>query len=61
MGLEDKVPEGVLLTTVEAVAGWMRTQGGTTSLRALVYMDEIFGYLPPIANPPSAMRRSKAA
>ena len=24
MGLEDKVPEGVLLTTVEAVAGWMR-------------------------------------
>jgi hypothetical protein len=33
--------------------GWMRTQPGTTSLRALVYMDEIFGYLPPVANPPS--------
>jgi hypothetical protein len=33
--------------------GWMRTKSGTTSLRALVYMDEIFGYLPPIANPPS--------
>ncbi len=33
--------------------GWMRTQSGTTSLRALVYMDEIFGYLPPTANPPS--------
>jgi hypothetical protein len=33
--------------------GWMRTQAGTTSLRALVYMDEIFGYLPPVANPPS--------
>ena len=33
--------------------GWMRTQQGTTSLRALLYMDEIFGYLPPTANPPS--------
>jgi len=35
------------------VVGWMRTQGGTTSLRALLYMDEIVGYLPPVANPPS--------
>jgi hypothetical protein len=33
--------------------GWMRRQKGTTSLRALLYMDEIFGYLPPSANPPS--------
>lgn len=33
--------------------GWMRQQSGTTSLRALFYMDEIFGYLPPTANPPS--------
>jgi len=33
--------------------GWMRAQAGTTSLRALFYMDEIFGYLPPTANPPS--------
>jgi Helicase HerA, central domain len=33
--------------------GWMRSQNGTTSLRALLYMDEIFGYLPPSANPPS--------
>ncbi|MEM7144496.1 MAG: DUF87 domain-containing protein [Verrucomicrobiota bacterium] len=33
--------------------GWMREQSGTTSLRALLYMDEIYGYLPPTANPPS--------
>ncbi|MEQ1841256.1 MAG: DUF87 domain-containing protein, partial [Verrucomicrobiales bacterium] len=33
--------------------GWMRTQSGTSSLRALLYMDEIYGYLPPTANPPS--------
>ncbi len=36
-----------------AVESWMRTQAGTTSLRALVYFDEIFGYLPPVGNPPS--------
>lgn len=32
---------------------WMRKQPGTSSLRALFYMDEIAGYFPPIANPPS--------
>ena len=32
---------------------WMRNQEGTPSLRALFYMDEIFGYFPPVANPPS--------
>ena len=32
---------------------WMRTQPGTNSLRALLYMDEIFGFFPPVANPPS--------
>jgi hypothetical protein len=37
------------------VLGWMRGQSGTTSLRAIVYMDEIFGFLPPIANPPSKL------
>jgi DNA helicase HerA-like ATPase len=35
------------------VVGWMRGQSGTTSLRAIVYMDEIAGYFPPVANPPS--------
>jgi hypothetical protein len=33
----------------------MRTQPGTTSLRALFYMDEIFGFFPPISNPPSKL------
>jgi len=32
---------------------WMRVQQGTTSLRAILYMDEIFGYMPPVENPPS--------
>ena len=33
------------------VLAWMRRQPGTGSLRAVLYMDEIFGYLPPTANP----------
>ncbi len=35
------------------VLAWVRTQPGTSSLRALLYMDEIFGFFPPTANPPS--------
>ena len=35
------------------VVSWMRSQPGTTSLRALLYMDEVAGYLPPVAAPPS--------
>jgi len=42
----------VTLVLNELVA-WMRRQSGTSSLRALFYMDEIFGYFPPTANPPS--------
>ncbi len=38
---------------LEQVISWMRTQPGTTSLRALVYMDEVFGFFPPVAEPPS--------
>ncbi|MEM7118607.1 MAG: hypothetical protein AAF614_39685, partial [Chloroflexota bacterium] len=37
---------------------WMRAQSGTSSLRAMLYMDEIYGYLPPTANPPSKKSRS---
>jgi hypothetical protein len=37
------------------VVAWMRSQSGTTSLRSILYMDEIFGYFPPVANPPSKM------
>ena len=35
------------------VLAWTRRQTGTSSLRALLYMDEIFGYFPPTANPPA--------
>ena len=35
------------------IIAWMRAQPGTSSLRAILYMDELFGYMPPVANPPS--------
>lgn len=37
------------------ILGWIRTQPGTSSLRAILYMDEIFGYFPPVQNPPSKL------
>jgi hypothetical protein len=49
-------PEKQFFVTLllEQVVSWMRAQSGTTSLRALVYMDEMFGYLPPHpGNPPT--------
>jgi hypothetical protein len=47
--------ERMFFTTLllEQVVAWMRRQPGTTSLRAILYMDEVFGYLPPTAEPPS--------
>jgi hypothetical protein len=38
---------------LNAAVSWMRAQQGTTSLRAILYMDEVFGFFPPVANPPS--------
>lgn len=43
----------VVTLVLNELVAWMRRQGGTSSLRALFYMDEIFGYFPPTANPPS--------
>jgi len=40
-------------TLLNRVVSWIRSQSGTSSLRAIVYMDEVFGFLPPVAEPPS--------
>ena len=47
--------ERMLVTTLilADVLAWMRTQPGTGTLRAVLYIDEIAGYVPPVANPPS--------
>ena len=52
--LSDEERLFVTALLLDKVKTWMRRQGGTTELRALVYMDEIFGYFPPHpANPPT--------
>lgn len=38
---------------LERISTWLQQQSGTTSLRAILYFDEVFGYMPPVANPPS--------
>lgn len=50
-------PERMFFVTLllNEVVAWMRRQSGTTSLRTLLYMDEIFGFFPPTAMPPSKL------
>jgi hypothetical protein len=43
----------VVTWLLEQVVAWMRAQPGASTLRALLYMDEVFGYFPPTANPPA--------
>lgn len=38
---------------LNAYISWMRKQRGSSSLKAILYMDEIFGFFPPSKNPPS--------
>ena len=43
----------VVTLVLSKVVTWMRKQAGTPELRALIYMDEVYGYVPPTAQPPS--------
>ncbi len=45
----------IVTLVLNEMISWMRQQSGTGSLRAIFYMDEIFGYFPPTANPPSKL------
>jgi len=51
--LSDEERQFVVTLVLSKVITWMRRQEGTGSLRALVYMDEVFGFVPPTANPPA--------
>ncbi|MFK7898152.1 MAG: ATP-binding protein [Myxococcota bacterium] len=51
--LSDSERMFVVTLLLGQLVSWMRTQSGSQSLRAILYMDEIFGYFPPTANPPS--------
>jgi Helicase HerA, central domain/Bacterial protein of unknown function (DUF853) len=51
--LSDEERQFVTSLILSKLVTWMRRQSGTTDLRALLYMDEVAGYLPPTANPPT--------
>ncbi len=51
--LDDKQRMFFVTLLLNEVLAWTRAQSGTSSLRAIIYMDEVFGYFPPVAEPPS--------
>lgn len=51
--LDDAQRMFLVTLVLSELLSWMRAQSGTPSLRAIFYMDEIFGYFPPTASPPS--------
>jgi hypothetical protein len=51
--LDDAQRMFLVTILLNEILAWVRTQPGTSSLRAILYMDEVFGYFPPTANPPS--------
>jgi hypothetical protein len=53
--LSDSERMFIVTLVLNELVAWMRRQSGTSSLRALFYMDEIFGYFPPTANPPAKL------
>lgn len=51
--LSDTERQFVVTLLLAKLVTWMRRQPGTGKLRALVYMDEVFGFAPPVAEPPA--------
>ncbi|MEZ5218234.1 MAG: DUF87 domain-containing protein [Ilumatobacteraceae bacterium] len=51
--LSDDERQFVTTLVLSKLVTWMRKQSGTSDLRALLYMDEVAGYLPPTAVPPT--------
>ena len=51
--LSEEERQFVVTLLLSKLVTWMRAQSGTPDLRALVYMDEVFGYVPPTAAPPA--------
>lgn len=51
--LSEEERQFVVTLLLSKMVTWMRAQPGTSDLRALIYMDEVFGYVPPVGAPPS--------
>ena len=54
--LDDEQRQSVVSVVLAKLISWMRRQSGTSDLRALLYMDEVAGYLPPTATRPPSSR-----
>ena len=54
--LSDRERQFVVTLLLSKLVTWMRRQAGTSDLRALLYVDELFGFAPPSAEPPSKRR-----
>lgn len=51
--LSDQERQFIVTLLLSKMVTWIRSQPGTSDLRALIYMDEVFGFAPPTAEPPS--------
>ncbi len=51
--LSDEERQFLVTLLLGKTVTWIRSQPGTSELRAMVYMDEVFGFAPPTAEPPS--------
>ncbi len=51
--LSDQERQLVVTLVLSRLITWMHGQSGTSELRALVYLDEVMGFAPPTAMPPS--------
>lgn len=51
--LSDEERQFAVTLILSKLVTWMRSQAGSPDLRALVYMDEVFGFVPPTAEPPA--------
>ncbi len=51
--LNDKERMFFVTLLLNKYIAWMRSQSGTSALKTLLYMDEIYGFFPPVKNPPS--------
>jgi len=51
--LSDDERQFVVTLVLSKMITWMRSQAGSSDLRALIYMDEVFGFVPPTASPPA--------
>ncbi|MFT7601539.1 MAG: hypothetical protein ACI8TP_004498 [Acidimicrobiales bacterium] len=51
--LEESEQQFAITLLLSRVISWMRTQSGTSELRALIYIDEVMGLAPPVGNPPA--------